>query len=174
MHKWLYIVFLFAIHAFAAQSAVFTLGSEEAVSTKSQAEIIESFYDALEKNNDAAMKKVLAPKYKIGSITEKHHTASSDFDIGSPDIYIRMKAYHQAFPNLSIRIEQLIISGNSAVAEVTITGIQKGVLFGVAPTNRYITIHSIAIFTLENNQIAEIQEMMGEYNLMKQLGYIPI
>ena len=157
------------------QGAVLTLGgNQESKGDKSQREVIESFYDAFEKNSEPGMKKVLSSRYKISSITEKHQTAVSDFDIGSPDIYMRMKAYHSALPNLSIRIERLIVSGNAAVAQVSLTGIQKGVLFGIAPTNRYITIHAVAIFTIENGQIVDIEEIVGEYNLMKQLRYIPI
>ncbi len=168
------IVLLFLVIVNSLCGSVITLGSSDSKVDTSQKELIEAFFDAMEKNNEANMKKILSSKFRITSITEKHQTAASQFDIGNSDIYARMKAYHTAFPNLTIRIEKLVGSGNEMVAIISTTGIQKGPLFGIAPTNRYITIHSVVFLTLEGEQIVDMREIMGEYNLMKQLGYIPI
>jgi predicted ester cyclase len=168
------VVILLLIILNSLSGAVITLGSSDSKVDTSQKEVVESFFEAMEKNSEPAMKKILSSKFRITSITEKHQTAASQFDIGNSDIYTRMKAYHAAFPNLTIRIEKLVGSGEDVVAVVSITGIQKGPLFGIAPTNRYITMHSIVFFTIEGGQIVDMQEMIGEYSLMKQLGYIPI
>ncbi|MDN3505201.1 MAG: ester cyclase [Rhabdochlamydiaceae bacterium] len=154
-------------------SYIFSPGSHE-TSGSDNASLVQSFYEAFEKNNASLLQGTLSDGYKVNTIAQIHQLASAQFDSGSKDLTIKMEAYSNAFPNLSVKIEQLIASDNKVVAQVSMTGIQKGTFFGIAPTNRYITVHTIAIFTIANGKITQIDEMTSEYNLMRQLGYIAI
>lgn len=152
---------------------IFTPGSEPHTQITNE-QLVETFFDAFEKNQVDILESTLHHRYQVKTIGDLHQTASAQFELGSPDLKKRMHAYHSALPNLSIKIEQLVASKDKVVAQVSMTGIQKGVFFGIAPTNRYITIYGVYIFTLSSEKIIRIDEIMNEYNLMKQLGYIAI
>ena len=141
---------------------------------QSKAELIRKFYDAFEKNDAAALSSTLLPKYTVRNLSDLHQSVISRYSEGSSNLVERMKAYHEAFPNLTIKIEEMFGTENKIVAVVSMTGIQKGNFLGIAPTNRYITAMGVAIFTITSDKISEIDEMVNEYQLMKQLGYIAI
>ena len=165
---------IIALPLFGSHMAyIFSPGSEPNPKG-SNTNIVESFYDAFERNDVSDMMECLSSSYTVKNVASVHQLASSEFDAGSPNLKTRLTAYHEAFPNLAIKIEQMVSTSKKVVAQVSMTGIQKGSFFGISPTERYITIHTIAIFTISDGKIVHIDEILSEYNLMRQLGYIAI
>ncbi|MCF7806093.1 MAG: ester cyclase [Simkaniaceae bacterium] len=152
--------------------AIFSLGSKEAAEQAlSNDKIVQNFYHAFETNNLTDLMTTITENCKVSNISEMHHAALTQYEIGSPNLKVRMSALHRSLSNISIKIEQLVMGDNKVVAQVSLTGIQNGSFIGIAPTNRYITIRSVSFFRIENGKIVQIEEMIGEYNLMRQLGY---
>ena len=81
--------------------------------------------------------------------------------------------YRGAFPDLHLTIEDEITEGDRIVARFTGRGTHRGLLMGIPPSGKRVTITAIDILRFENGRIAEHwgnQDLLG---MMRQLGVIP-
>jgi steroid delta-isomerase-like uncharacterized protein len=81
--------------------------------------------------------------------------------------------YRGAFPDLHLTIEDEITEGDKIVTRFTGRGTHKGLLMGIPPTGKRVTITAIDILRFENGKIVEHwgnQDLLG---MMQQLGVIP-
>lgn len=134
--------------------------------------VVSDFYDAMSKGDPAAIDPFLASIYEVKDSTVAFNSPHSPFDSFSKDIKVRMKALHEALPNLKITVNELFAEGNNVFANLQIEGIQRGPFLGAKPTNKPITIHIFAVFTLSQGKIVQIDEMWNQLAVMKQMGYI--
>jgi steroid delta-isomerase-like uncharacterized protein len=81
--------------------------------------------------------------------------------------------YRGAFPDLHLTIEDEITEGDRIATRFTGRGTHRGLLMGIPPTGKRVTITAIDILRFENGRIAEHwgnQDLLG---MMRQLGVIP-
>lgn len=78
----------------------------------------------------------------------------------------------KAFPDMHVEIDDLIVTGDTAVLRFTLTGTDLGGYAGHAPTGRAITEWAINIMTFENDRV--VREWMGadKLGLFIQLGIV--
>jgi steroid delta-isomerase-like uncharacterized protein len=81
-------------------------------------------------------------------------------------------AMRTAFPDLHYVIEDLVITADCIVARVTMSGTHTGDFFGIAPTNRKVSVSQINIEYLAAGKISQHWRLTDELSLMKQLGLI--
>lgn len=79
---------------------------------------------------------------------------------------------HRAFPDLHVKIEDLIAEGDKVVSRNTVTGTHKGEYMGLPPTGKAVTYNEIFIFRVEDGRIAETWGVVDVLSQMKQLGVI--
>jgi predicted ester cyclase len=78
-----------------------------------------------------------------------------------------------AFPDLQYTIEDVIAEGDTVVTRNTWRGTHQGVLMGIAPTGKQVTVTEIDITRWSGGKAVEHwgnQDLLG---LMQQLGAIP-
>lgn len=75
-----------------------------------------------------------------------------------------------AIPDIAPRIEDAIAEGDKVVLVQTITGTQRGPLFGVPPTGARISFRTIDVFHVERGKIAEHWGVADNLALMRQIG----
>ncbi|HET9444876.1 MAG TPA: ester cyclase [Steroidobacteraceae bacterium] len=110
---------------------------------------------------------LLAPNYI-------NHTPSSPDPAPGPDgLKPIVLAMRRAFPDLRYEIKDVVATEESVVIRVVMTGTHRGDLFGLAPTNRRVTVNQINIERIENGRIAEHWRVTDELTLMRQLGFAP-
>ena len=80
---------------------------------------------------------------------------------------------HHAYPDLHVKVEDLIAEGDKVVSRNTVTGTHKGEYVGVPPTGKSVTYNEIFIFRLVNGRIAEQWGVADVLSQMQQLGAIP-
>jgi steroid delta-isomerase-like uncharacterized protein len=80
---------------------------------------------------------------------------------------------HDAFPDVSFQVEELIAEGESVAARVTWTGTHQGNYLGIAPTGRAVQQKQMRILRLRNGQLVENQGVRDDLGLMQQLGALP-
>jgi steroid delta-isomerase-like uncharacterized protein len=80
---------------------------------------------------------------------------------------------HRAFPDLHIRIEDLIAERDKVVARNTVTGTHQGEYMGLPPTGKSITYNEVFIVRFARGRIAETWGVVDVLSQMKQLGLIP-
>lgn len=79
-----------------------------------------------------------------------------------------------AFPDLRMDAEDVLASGNKAVARVRFTGTQHGELMGMPPTGKHVDVQAIDIIRFNEAGLAcEHWGVMDVMSMMQQLGVVP-
>ena len=78
--------------------------------------------------------------------------------------------FFSAFPDHHTAVDDIIAEGDKVVTRWTTRGTHQGYLFGIAPTNRRVTISGITIDRVVDEKIVETWTNMDLAGLMQQLG----
>ena len=85
-----------------------------------------------------------------------------------------MKEYYrevwQAFPNAKYEFDHVVIEGSEAACMFSITGIQKGDLMGIPPSDKQVRINGMIFFRFKGSKIVERWEIIDLLSAAKQLG----
>jgi len=63
------------------------------------------------------------------------------------------RTYRNAFPDLNVRIEDMIAEGDRVCMRGTISGTQQGMFMNVPPTGKKVAWQAIAVYRLAGGQI---------------------
>lgn len=79
-----------------------------------------------------------------------------------------------AFPDMRMDVEDVIASGDKAVARVTMTATHQGEFMGVPPTGKRVSVELIDIMRFDDSGlVCEHWGVMDAMSLMQQLGVVP-
>lgn len=83
-----------------------------------------------------------------------------------------IRRYHQAFPDLHLEVDDLIVAGNAAVLRVTFRGTDTGGYVGRAPTGAVVEEWAVTIMHFEGDKV--VREWIGadKLGLFIQLGVV--
>jgi predicted ester cyclase len=76
-------------------------------------------------------------------------------------------------PDSRVVISDMIAEGDKVAVRYTIEGTHEGVLFGVPPTGRPVSIESFTVERVSDDKIWEHWRVTDTMNMMRQLGAIP-
>jgi len=82
--------------------------------------------------------------------------------------------FRQAFPDSAYKIEDMIAEGDKVAVRFAANGTHKGVLMGIPPTGKRVSMTGVDIFRLTNGRIAEFWLSWDQLGMMQQLGVIPM
>jgi steroid delta-isomerase-like uncharacterized protein len=80
----------------------------------------------------------------------------------------------QAFPDVHIKIEELIASGDHIVSRVIVSGTHKGTFAGIAATNKHVSWHSCNVVQVKDGKVIRSRIYSDNISLMRQLGVLPM
>ena len=84
------------------------------------------------------------------------------------------RMYRAAFPDLQMRAEEVLTSGDKTVIRVRATGTHQGEMMGMPPTGKSIDVKLIDIMQFNDaGMICEHWGLIDMLSLMQQLGAIP-
>ena len=75
-----------------------------------------------------------------------------------------------AFPDIHYSIEDALQADDHAAVRWSATATHTGNFFGLAPTQKKVSMIGMTIFRVENGQVTELWDVWDEAGLMKQLG----
>ena len=78
-----------------------------------------------------------------------------------------------AFPDLHLRVEQLIVQDDLVAVRLFLRGSHRGAFLGVPATGREVAFESMEVYRLASDKIAEQWVVMNALGLFQQLGAIP-
>ena len=78
-----------------------------------------------------------------------------------------------AFPDFTVRIEDLIAEGDKVVSRSTIWGTHRREYLGIPSTGKPFEISEIHIFRFANGKVVEHWVNSDDLGMMQQLGVIP-
>ena len=81
--------------------------------------------------------------------------------------------YTEAFPDLSIQINDLIAEDGFVVTSYTARGQHTGPLMGIEPTGKQVKVNGVNIGRYRDGELVESNNLFNEMSLMQQLGVLP-
>ncbi|MEV1019330.1 ester cyclase [Streptomyces sp. NPDC050264] len=79
----------------------------------------------------------------------------------------------QAFPDLRVRVEDMIAEGDRLVIRNTVTGTHLGDFRGLPPTGKSVTYSEMFVFRFTDGRVAEIWGVVDSLTQLRQLGAVP-
>ena len=81
--------------------------------------------------------------------------------------------WREAFPDLKIDLEELLIQDNLAAIRGTLTGTHEGPWAGAEPTGEQVSMALMMFFRFEDGKMVELWEVDDQLGFRRQLGLIP-
>lgn len=133
-------------------------------------ETVRRFQDATNTHNPELISNTIDELFKPDAQTR---TPVPTQAIGPQLIKEVFARLHQAFPDLHVKIEDLIEEGDKVVSRNTVTGTQRGEYMGIPPSGKPITYDEIFIMRFEDGRIAETWAVVDVLSQLRQLGAVP-
>ena len=131
-----------------------------------QKQIVTRWYGAFEENNPAILDEVLAQDWRDIPPAPSQPPGPE----GAKQILAELWT---TFPDLSIKIEDILQDGDKVVVRSTISGTQKGQFLGYAAKNRKMTIQAVDIHEVKEDKIIQTwhtEDWMTGFHQMGILG----
>jgi predicted ester cyclase len=78
--------------------------------------------------------------------------------------------FRDAFPDVSVEIDEMVAEGDRVAVATTFTGTHGGELMGVAPTGRRVSVTGIDIVRVAGGKIVEHRGLTDIVGLTRQLS----
>lgn len=129
--------------------------------------LVERFYNVVWNGADETVaREILSPDLEFrASIGEERR--------GVEDFIQYVRKIHAAFANYDCRIDDLIVAGDRAAAQMMFTGVHRGSLWGEAPSGKSIGWAGAAFFTTGGGQIRRIWVLGDTESLKRAAGLLP-
>ena len=98
-----------------------------------------------------------------------NHTAQPGQAPGREGVKAAVQMLRAAFPDLSIKVHDMIAHGDKVAVRDEITGTHQGVFNGVQPTGRKVSVGRISFYKLKDGMISEHWSQLDMAGLMRQL-----
>ena len=99
------------------------------------------------------------------------HDPANPEDLAGPEAFTSLvKMYRDAFPDLNMKVEQIISDGDFVVTRWSTTGTNSGSLAGMPATGKSVTGSGITIDKIVDGKIVESWTQWDNMGLMNQLG----
>jgi steroid delta-isomerase-like uncharacterized protein len=133
-------------------------------------------------DNKAIVRRATEEFYNQGNIesvgqfyaaTYVHHDPASPQVCDRDGLAESLRAFRTGCPDLFISTEELMAEGDLVTKRWTIHATHTGVLSGMPPTGKHITVNGLELFRLVDGKIVEAWLGYDNLSMMHQLGVIP-
>ena len=136
--------------------------------------------DATAEENKRLVRRLIQEAFNEGKLEVIPELVHPDYVYRSPGEVIDgadglaalIGAYRGAFPDLHIRIDELIAAEDATTLSFTLTGTHRGDLLGNPPTGRSVRVHGIVRSRFEGGRIRDEWELLDMLGLFEQLGIV--
>jgi steroid delta-isomerase-like uncharacterized protein len=110
-------------------------------------------------------------QYIAGDFVE--HQIIPGFPAGLEGLRQLITTMRAAFPDLQVKVDDTIASGDRVVCRTTMTGTQKGAWMGAPPSGKSFSMQAIDIVRFQNGKGVEHWGNEDDLGMMQQLGMNP-
>ncbi len=89
---------------------------------------------------------------------------------GRQGVHDFREAFLRSFPDLQVRVDDLVCEGDNVIARLTATGTHQGELLGVAATGKPVTLPVMIQFRIENGAFREAWQHWDAFGALQQIG----
>lgn len=135
-----------------------------------------------EQQNLTLAKKFIEEIYSKGDLKQLEQLCSQDIklrDPASPNFKSGLSNYREhetmnktAFPNKSLKIDNIMAAQDWVIVHWTCQGSHKGTYQEMPATNKNFKVTGISCFRIANNKITEIDQIWDRLGLLEQLGLV--
>jgi steroid delta-isomerase-like uncharacterized protein len=94
---------------------------------------------------------------------------------GPEEVARRYRGLWATFPDLEVRLRRVVaIEGNAAVTEHTLSGTQRGPLFGAAPTDRRLSVETCVVWEFVGDKVRGETVYFDLATLLRQAGALDV
>lgn len=86
----------------------------------------------------------------------------------------RMKMFRQAFPDLQVSVDEVLVAGDRISSRTRIRGTHSGDLMGIPATGRTVQVLGVDLAHVKDGRAVERWGGLDMFSLMQQLGLIPV
>ena len=97
------------------------------------------------------------------------HNNPPGFPPGVEGVKRFFETFRDAFPDVSVEIDEIVADGDRVAVATTFTGTHEGELMGMAPTGRRVSVTGIDIVRVADGRIVEHRGLTDIVGLMRQL-----
>ena len=98
------------------------------------------------------------------------HNMPPGFPAGIEGVRRFFETFRDAFPDVTVRVDELVVEGDRAAVATTIEGTHTGELLGMAPTGRRVAVTGIDLVRVRDGRIVEHRGLTDTVGLLRQLG----
>jgi steroid delta-isomerase-like uncharacterized protein len=102
-----------------------------------------------------------------------HEPSASGSQVGPQAYKTTITRFLTGLPDLRFTIQDLISERNKLVVSWLLSGTHSGEFYGMAATNKKISVEGITIHQIENGKILESYASWDRLGLMRQLEAVP-
>jgi steroid delta-isomerase-like uncharacterized protein len=125
--------------------------------------IVRQFFEAIDAQNYARMKELLAPDYVL-------HYSGPQGDFNAEALMQLVRVYYTAFPDGIHKFEDILAEGDKVVARALWEGTQKAEFEGLPASGTKVKFYQIGISRVEDGKIRETWIVEDNLGMMVQLG----
>jgi steroid delta-isomerase-like uncharacterized protein len=97
------------------------------------------------------------------------HNNPPGFPPGRDGVKRFFEMFRDAFPDVTVAIDELVADGDRVAVATTVTGTHEGELMGIEPTGRRVSVTGIDIVRVVDGRIVEHRGLTDIVGLMRQL-----
>jgi len=129
--------------------------------------VLRRFIDEVINNGDfSVLDELVQPNYVY---------RSPDQELDGPEALKGLvAAYRIAFPDLNVRIDDLVNGGDKVVISITLTGTHEGDLMGISPTGKPVKLNGMILSHFQDGKIVEEWEILDMLAMFQQLGVVSL
>ncbi len=101
------------------------------------------------------------------------HGFPPGFPPGREGLKAFVGAFHAAFPDGHLTIDQMIAEGDTVATRLTFHGTHTHEFMGIAPTGKKVTVPALDMARYEDGKLVEHWGGPDQMSLLQQLGVIP-
>jgi steroid delta-isomerase-like uncharacterized protein len=98
------------------------------------------------------------------------HNNPPGFPPGVEGVKQFFSMFRDAFPDVTVVIDELVADGDRVAVATTFTGTHQGELMGMAPTGKRVSVTGIDIVRVAGGRIVEHRGLTDIVGLMRQLS----
>jgi steroid delta-isomerase-like uncharacterized protein len=102
------------------------------------------------------------------------HNAAPGLATGIAGFIQGVELFRNAFPDLKIKVDDMIADGDKVVTRWTATGTHNGELMGIPPTGSAVKVTGISIDRCAQGKVVEHWDVFDQLGMMQQLGVVPL
>jgi len=158
---------LIAVVIIAVQGYSLAKQHEVAQTLAANKEVYDTFTNGvLRDKNIGVIDKVVSPDMI------EHEHAPPGIPAGREGLKKIFPLFYQAFPDLSVKVEDVVAQGDRVVGRIAISGTQTGPYAGIPPTGKKVSYEVIDIMRIKDGKIVEHWGVGDNLGLLTQLGAI--